>query len=204
MKKSLIAVCMAGGIAVAALAGPGGRGPAGEGFGPGHPPGHGRGLEALVRNPELATKLGIKPEQIAALQAAQYENEKTMIKLRGDFELARLEVRKLVDADSVDKAAVMAAIDNAGKIGTEIRKAEMSQMLKAREILGKDTIAKIREEMRDRRQQRGGDDDEDNDRGDKREHRRHGGPGLGQNDGGAPWMQEEMTPPDEAPEVTAI
>jgi Spy/CpxP family protein refolding chaperone len=167
MKSKVIVLCVAGVLALAALAfaqpgpgpGAGGRGAGGPGgsrggFGPG------MGAEMLAHNPDLAKELGVTDEQIAALKTASYAHEQQTIKLRADFEAAQLEVRKLMEADTPDKAAVLAAVENAGKAGTELRKAQVSHMLQVREIVGKDVTkklrAELRERMKERREERGG------------------------------------------------
>lgn len=165
MNKWFLTTCVVGGIALASLAfaqGPkgGANGPQcaiGQGGGAGEP-GMQRGMEkrggpgehllrALEHNPELAKEVGVTDEQIAALKKAQYDNEKTMIRLRSDADLARLEVKNLMQADKVDKAAVMAAVDNAGKVMIELRKAQIGAAIQAKEILGADTMEKIHAKM---------------------------------------------------------
>ena len=165
----------------------------------------------LLRNPDVAKKAGVTDEQIAALKTAHYEAEKQRIDLQRDAQVARLEVKNLLQADATDIDAIHTAIDKAGLAMTAMRKAQVDQQLKVKEILGKETLAKLRElgreKMMERRDQRGGRGGPGP--GPQRE-RGERGPGVGfENgpeddggfemelsdvDGGAPWMQDDMPP----------
>lgn len=166
MKKHWMTALVAGSAlaAAAAFAAPGFGGPDGarRNERPDRGPHGGPGLERLLQNPRIAKEAGISDAQIESLKAAEYEQRKTIIKLRGDADLARLEVRKLMQAEKVDKAAVLNAVDKAGRAMTELRKAQIEHHLAVREILGPETCAKLREmaaeRFRDRqgpRQERG-------------------------------------------------
>lgn len=211
MNKWIITTCVVGAIALAAVAwaepggkpGQGGRGPQGQ-------RGAGHALQALAHNPELAKELGVTEEQIATLQAAHYENEKNEIKLRGNKDLARLEVKKLLKADTVDKEAIMAAVDTAGQASIELRKAQIGFMIQVKEVLGKDVLQKLREygreHMREARQGgRPGPGRQSPDNRSGGEVQRGPGFGFQDNDNeSAPWMQDEMMPPDDADDPLAI
>ena len=211
MNKWMTMTCAAGVIAVAAIAwaGPDGRGD-GPGRGPGREQGHGGhlggGLGHLLNNPELATELGITTEQIATLREAQYEHRKKMITLHSEAQLARLEVKKLMDAEPVDQEAVLAAVDAAGLKATALKKSTIQQMLKVREIVGKEALQKLhshmREAMAERRQGRGDNRPQGQGPGRGRETSMMDdeGPGadFSQMDSDEPaWMQDEMEPPAE-------
>lgn len=216
MKKWFIltAVVVAVSMAVVAMAQPGpmggreGRG--GSGGGPGDGPGFGGGqgrnpgmlLQRVLNNDKLAEKVGLTAEQVAALKSALNDHQKQMIKLRADADLARLEVQRLLAEKNVDRAAVLKAVDAEGAAHTAVRKAAIEERLKVRDIVGEETLEKIRGAMADRfgkggrqdgegrraRGPRGEDDDEDRGRG----------PGEGKGQGKRPaWMQDEMPPPAE-------
>mgnify|MGYP001278469078 CR=1 FL=1 len=199
MKKIWVAtlVMAMAGLSMSAWAEPGeGRGGGPEGrraMGPGGP-GDGaamgaRILQRLLDNPEKMKEFGITEEQAATLQTSFYELEKKMVTLQSDVELAQVELRRLMDADAPDKAAVLAAVEKAGAARTAIQKATVEQRLTVREIVGADTMKKIKHLVGDRmRQSRGGGDDEDRPRGRKGE-----GRGEGK---GAPWMKDQMEGPD--------
>ena len=120
-------------------------------MGPGNPEMMGgRMIKQLLKNPEKAAEFGITPEQATALQASFYEMEKKMVGLRADMESAEIEVRQLMDQDSPDEAALMAAIDKAGQARTAIQKANAQQRLAVGKIVSSETMQKIRERVEDR------------------------------------------------------
>jgi len=179
--------------------GPGGGGP-GIGGGQGHGPKAGMILQRVLQNEALAKKAGLTDEQIATLKGSLLETQKQMIKLRAESELAELEVRRLMDEDKVDRAAVMKAIDAASAAHTAIRKAGVEERLKVRETIGQETLNKIRELASDRMGKRGGQDGDRRpgrgQRGDDDQAGPKGGKGDGKGKGPA-WMQDEMPPPAE-------
>ena len=211
MNKWLVMTCATGAIAMAAVAwaGPDGNQER-QGPGPGQEQRHGGhrggGFGPLLNNPELAAELGVTPEQVTALREAQYEQRKQTITLRSEVQLARLEVKKLMDAEPVDEAAVLAAVDAAGAKATALKKSAIQHMLKVREIVGQETLQKLRAHMRDQfRERRQGFRNEGGGQGPGR------GPGPGSSmmddeeddlefsrmDEGPAWMQDEMEPPDD-------
>lgn len=199
------AVVMAlAGLSMNAWAEPGeGRGGGPEGkraMGPGGP-GCGaamgaRILQRVLDNPEKMKEFGITEEQAASLQTSFYELEKKMVTLESDAELAQIELRRLMDAEAPDKAAVLAAVEKAGAARTAIQKALVEQRLNTRNVLGDETMKKIKHLVGERmRQARGGDGDEagPRHRGPKGE-----GRGGGQGEGkGAPWMKKQMEAPEQ-------
>lgn len=209
MKTMLMTLVTVAGLALTAGAAPGeghgegrgegrGDGPGGKRMmagGPGGPEAMGaRILQRLLDNPEKMKELGITEEQAGQLQASFYELEKKMVTLQGDAEVAQIELRRLMDADTPDKAAVLAAVDKAGAARTAIQKAMVEQRLAVRDILGEETARKIKRLVGERmRQARGGGDDEDR----PRFKQRGEGRGEQRGEGKAPWQQDQMEPPGE-------
>ena len=212
MKKIILMSVLAAtaGLSTATWAAPGeGRGEGrmegrGEGRGamearqgPGNPEALGaRILQRLLDNPDKMKEFGITEDQAKALQSGFYDLEKKMVSLRSEAELSEIEVRRLMQADDADEAALMAAIDKAGQAQTAIRKAMASQRLAVQKILGPETAKKIKHLIGERmRQARGGGEDQGpRGRGpggedDDREHRS----GKGK---GAPWMKGQMEAPE--------
>lgn len=175
--------------------GPGGRGKVG---GPGFGGPERMGGAILVRaldNDKLVERLGLTEEQVSKAKASIQETQKKLIRLRADAELADLEARNLLQADAADRDAVLKAVEAAGAAHTAIRKAAAEERLNLRDILGADTMAKIRQHMSDRIADR-----RDN-RRDKGSRQDGGRPGRGAGPGvpgqGPAWMQDEMPPPAE-------
>jgi len=110
----------------------------------------GQGMEVLLRNPELGKQVGLTDEQSAALKASNYQYEQESISLKAKAEQARLEVRKLMDTDAPDEAAVMQAVDKAAQAQAELQTARLRHMLAVKKLLGKDGLDKIRKATRER------------------------------------------------------
>lgn len=212
MKKIWVAtlVMALAGLSMTASAEPGqGRGGGPEGkraMGQGGPGGGAamgaRILQRLLDNPEKMKEFGITEAQASSLQSSFYELEKKMVTLESDAELAQIELRRLMDADAPDKDAVLAAVEKAGAARTAIQKAQVEQRLAVRDVLGDETMNKIKKMVGDRmRQSRGPDDDEDRPRGPRGEGRgegKGGRNGEGKGEGkGAPWMKDRMEAPEQ-------
>ena len=147
-------------------------------------------IERLLNQPDKLGELGLTEKQVAELKAGFYETEKKMVKLNGDLELAQIELRRLMEAEEPDGAAILAAVDKAGLARTAIQKAKVEQGLAVRKILGPETLKKIKVDAGERlRRERGPDEGK---RGP------HGPAGEGRRaEKGAPRQQDEMEPPPE-------
>jgi Spy/CpxP family protein refolding chaperone len=160
MKRTWITVASLAALAVggAVWAGPW-DGPAGRGKGGCKD--HGAALGWLAHNPQAARELGITEEQVSALREQGYESRKEMIRLRSDLEMAELELRRLLESESPSTKDVDAAIERVGQAHTAMQKQRLHGMLKAREVLGEETCARLREKagdaMRERRREFRGD-----------------------------------------------
>ena len=102
-------------------------------------------LARLVQNPESAKQAGLTDDQIAKLKDGQFEFEKKMITLRSESEVAKLDVKHLMESDTPDRAAVEKAIDAAGQKELALRKSEILHMVDVKTTLGADTIKKLKE-----------------------------------------------------------
>ncbi|MBN1268261.1 MAG: periplasmic heavy metal sensor [Kiritimatiellae bacterium] len=168
MKKWALGSAIAVGLAVAmvAWAGPGRKGGArgpGEGYGGPQGPGLSRST--------LAEQAGLSDEESQALENLMYEHQKAMIPLRADQQLARLEVRRLLEQETPDEAAVMKAVEAASQAELALEKARISHQLSVRSTLGPEKAAQLRDCRREHRQERRGG------RGGKGERREMGGCG---------------------------
>lgn len=160
MKKAILAAAMMGASALAATAQPGPGGPGGREGMRGERP-MGARIQAVLENPELLEKIGLTDQQVSALRARLDEAQKTMIKLRADAELAETEVQRLMREDTVDRAAVMKALDAAGLAHVAVRKAMIEERLAFREIAGPDAARKLRQHLGRQMKEGRGRDDED-------------------------------------------
>ena len=156
--------------------GPEPRGGGMKSFGPG-----GGGIERLVRDEAAAKNLGVTEAQLAQLREITYQGEIQQIKVRADLEIAQMELRRLLDTAKPTEEAVGKAIDKISALEAQMQKARIGEMLKVREILGEEMMAKLRDTMRDQMRERAMDRDrERGHRGDRPGSRREMGRGDGQ------------------------
>jgi Spy/CpxP family protein refolding chaperone len=132
--------------------GPEHRGGGMKGNGPG--PG---GMGWLVHNEDIAKTLGVTEDQLSQLREIAYQGEIAQIRGRADLEIAQMELRKLIDSAKPTEEAVGKAIDKISGLEAQLQKARIGEMLKARAILGEDTMEKIRDAMKDQMRERGKD-----------------------------------------------
>lgn len=164
---------------------------------------HGPAMMArlLTQHEDLATKVGITGEQIQQVKDILYEAEKQSIQLRANRDTARLELQQLMDADSPDEAAVMQAIDAVGAAEIEMHKARAKTGLGVKAVVGADKIKALRKAAREQYAKRKGKGSQGKDGRGRGEGRGKGPRGSGTKDGvgqgGPPWMQDTMPPPED-------
>ena len=139
--------------------GPAHRGGGMKGFGQG--PG---GIGWLVHNEDVAKTLGVTEDQLSQLREMAYQGETAQIKGRADLEIAQMELRHLLDSAKPTEEAVGKAVDKISGLEAQLQKVRISEMLKARTILGEDTMEKVRDAMRDQVRERGPRGDRQGDR----------------------------------------
>jgi hypothetical protein len=99
----------------------------------------------MIENPELVERLGLTEEQVSRLKNKGYELRREVVKLKAELELAAMEQARMLTAESVDKAALMAAVEKTGAIRTEIGKRRMLQVLLIKDTLNEDQLRQLRE-----------------------------------------------------------
>jgi Spy/CpxP family protein refolding chaperone len=183
-------------LAVAAWAEPGfGRGAGGRQG----PPRQGPDVERILDNPRAARDLGLTEEQLHQIREARYEAEKKIIAQRAEHDLARLEVRRLLQQNSPDEAAVLKAVEEEGRLATELKKLRIQQRFSMTSIVGPEKFRELRGRWQDRPGDgrgfgpgSGGSPDGDRPRFERRNRRESSG-----QDGSPPWMRNRMPPPEE-------
>ena len=128
-------------------------------------PGPGGGIRWLIHDEDAAKKLGVTEDQLNQLREMTYQGEIQQVKSRADLDVARLELRHLIDSANPTEEAIGQAVDKVSGLEAQLEKARISEMLKTRQILGEEIMGKIREAMKDRMHERR----MDRDRGDRRE-----------------------------------
>lgn len=144
-----------------------------------------RGAKLNLRMLERAAdRLGLDDATLKQIEDRVYEAEKRGIELKSQLELAKLELRRVLDQDAPDKAAAMKRIEDVGRLETALRKHQMGLMIDVKTMLTPDQRKMLRTLTR-----RG-------ERGKRRGHRgRRGGPD-GPDGRGGPGGDG---PPGEAP-----
>ncbi len=107
-------------------------------------------LKALER-PEVVAKLGITEATVKALRESAETQRTGLVDLRGRMEKAALAQARLLAADDVDEAAVMAAVEELGALRTEMAKLRIRQLLLIKQHLSPEQLAKVRELLGRRR-----------------------------------------------------
>jgi len=188
--KSLMMVAVAALSCVALADGPaGGARPAGgrRGFGPrdGMGPMMG-GADPIVRmatNPKAAESLGLSDEQKEKLKELGKGGEEGREKQKKVRDAAQRQV-ELMQAEKVDEAAVMKAIDEVFDLRKAMAKEQAKRVIAVKSILTPEQVRKAHEEMRKTFESRG-------DRGPRRGGPRDGGKRQGGGDKPGPKPEAE-------------
>lgn len=104
----------------------------------------------MIENPEAVKKLGLSEEQINALKDSLKQLREEQESLHEQMRTAAEEQVKLLQADTVDEAALMAAVEKTGAIRTEIAKLRVKGMLLVKKTLTADQVAQVKELIRNR------------------------------------------------------
>lgn len=151
--KVLMSVAAAALACVAFAEGRGGRMPVPN-------PAMGEPLVRLVSNPKTAEKVGLSAEQAATIKGIMKEERKIDKALREKMREAMRRQLDLLNADSVDEAALMGSIDELFEARKELAKAQMRKVIKVKEVLTPEQVEKALAEMarvqKERRERRGG------------------------------------------------
>ena len=149
--KKLVWLAVVSGLAVSVAAwAQGPKGPR-----DGDHPGGGLAFGWILHDTDKAKEFGVTDEQLAKLRDAMYKHEQQMVKTRADLELARMEVRRLAEEAKPDTAAIDKAIDTASGLEAQMEKDRVHFMLQVKQVLGDETVAKIKAAMRERWQKEG-------------------------------------------------
>jgi Spy/CpxP family protein refolding chaperone len=122
----------------------------GPGMGPG---GMGRGMGRSMRGmhrgmglgPRMIRELNLTPEQQEKMKAAREREQRKAIQTRADIQLARLDLRKLMQADKPDQKAIDAQIDRISGLRTSLEKSHVATMIEFRASLTPDQQRKLKE-----------------------------------------------------------
>lgn len=131
------------------------RGPRLGGIRPGSAMGAMAGVEPVLRavqNPKVAEKLGLSAEQITKLKALA-DGHDAMKDLQEKVRKGMAKQTELLQAETIDEAAVMAALDEVWEARKEVAKRQTRRLIAARSIL---TAEQIKTALTAMREMRGG------------------------------------------------
>jgi Spy/CpxP family protein refolding chaperone len=117
-------------------------------------------LKKMLRDPDVIAEAGITEEQVETLRKAGFalekrEMAKREMALRAELETAGLEQARLMTEAEVDKAAVMTAVEDTGRIRTELAKLKVEQLLTVKETLTDEQLKALRQIGRRQARERG-------------------------------------------------
>lgn len=124
--------------ACGAHGGPGmGMGPGGHGRGMAMGMGHGMGMRRGKGGPGahaamMFGMLDLSDAQKAKMREIHEKQERAQIQSRADLQIARLDMRKLMQAENPDATAINAQVDRMAKLRSDMAKARIATMLEAR------------------------------------------------------------------------
>lgn len=113
-------------------------------------------IEPVVRaalNPKVAEKLGLTEEQTARLKALAADRDANKA-LQSQVRKGMERQAELLNAEKIDEAAVMAALDEVWAAKKEIAKLQTKRVIAVREVLTPDQIKQALEEFKSIRGER--------------------------------------------------
>lgn len=120
-------------------------GPGGMGRGRGM----GRGMRGMHRGmglgPAMVRELDLTAEQQEKMKAARERQQRKAIQSRADIQLARLDLRKLMQADKPDQRAIDTQIDKISGLEAGLHKSRVATMLEFRASLTPEQQKKLKE-----------------------------------------------------------
>jgi Spy/CpxP family protein refolding chaperone len=115
---------------------------------------------------------GLSAEQIERLKTIHSDEHKASIRARAELKVARLELRELLDAATVDQAAVASRVKRIGELQAALLKSRVDARLAARAVMTPEQHEKLKQLRPPRPERTGpprgprhghGEDDEDGD-----------------------------------------
>ena len=113
-------------------------------------------LGRVLENPKLTEMLGIAPEQAVDIRNAILRMKEKEIDLRAATEKAALRQAQLMTAKDIDEEAVLAVVDEIGRLRTEMARERMRNVIMIRRTLNPEQLEKAKSLMRERFEERAG------------------------------------------------
>lgn len=110
-------------------------------------------IERMLNNPKITEELGLTEENITALRM-ELETFKTKTDALGEeMKKAGMKQAELMTAKELDEAALMAAVEETGRIQTELGKLQIQKLLVIRKYVSFEAVQKIQTKARERMEQ---------------------------------------------------
>jgi Spy/CpxP family protein refolding chaperone len=114
----------------------------------GGPPGGPPAFLANVFTPKLVMEhqqeIGLKPAQAAAIKQAMQDTQQRLVDLQWRLEAESEALGKMLSADRVDEAAVLAKLDQVTAIEQQVKKANFTLLVRIKNQLDPEQQAKLR------------------------------------------------------------
>lgn len=118
--------------------------------------GHGEfSLSRLLNSPDIQQKVGISAEQVAKIKQQESSFRKSEIRERADAAVKRVELRDLLSADTPDRKAIDAKLQELSTAQLAVEKSRIDFRLDMKNALTSDQRTKLRQALQERRQSRG-------------------------------------------------
>jgi Spy/CpxP family protein refolding chaperone len=125
-----------------------------RGFGEGG--GRGQGLVRALRDPDIRKQVGITDDQFAKIRQQESDFRKTEIRDRADLQVKRIDLRDLLAADKPDRAAIDSKMQDISASQLALEKSAVDFRLDMRDAITPAQREKLRQALKDHRQQRRG------------------------------------------------
>lgn len=113
-------------------------------------------IQELLDDPAIVEEAAISHEQIESLRKGLAGSRTRLAELQEEMEAAALDQAALITEETIDEAALMAAIEKTGRIRTEIAKLRVKGLIVVRQTLTPEQIETVRRSAREKMRARMG------------------------------------------------
>jgi Spy/CpxP family protein refolding chaperone len=110
----------------------------------------------LLNDPSIRQQAGISDEQAARIRKQELDFRKTEIRGRADLEVKRIDLKALLAADTPDRGAINAKLQEISAAQLSLQKSSVDYRLSMRDAITPEQREKLRQLMRNRWQRDGG------------------------------------------------
>ena len=114
------------------------------------------GFARLLNDPSIRQQAGISDEQAARIRKQELDFRKTEIRGRADLEVKRIDLKALLAADTPDRGAINAKLQEISAAQLSLQKSSVDYRLSMRDAITPEQREKLRQLMRNRWQRDGG------------------------------------------------